>query len=226
MTDSAAVPGFRPTHVVPGDGLLTWEAPDISRPSTPLDPFLPVELVDRMGEWGRVLCANGWSAWVDGRLLVAVPQSPQITGQPPARTADPRPLLARAEEALAEYRRAAESLASGHSDGETFRRLTHGMRVGMVVDGEALWLYDAEHERWLYCDGTRLATFATGSPPHSAPADGSAAVGAAGRTEAGAAGASHAPPGGPPTAAGHPSTRIVTPPKSAPGGSGGGTGGR
>ncbi|MGW7368242.1 hypothetical protein ACWGI8_33705 [Streptomyces sp. NPDC054841] len=171
MIDSVSVPGFRPTHVVPGDGIATWEAPDINRPSAPLDPFLPVELVDRRGDWGQILCANGWSAWVDGRLLIAVPQAPPAAGQPLARTADPRPLLARAEKALAEYRSAVESLAAGQVDGETFRTRTRGVHVGLVVDGEAVWLYEAEHERWVYCDGKRLATFATESPPHDAPMD-------------------------------------------------------
>ncbi|MFD5426680.1 hypothetical protein [Streptomyces sp. NPDC127084] len=166
MTEFDAVPGFRPTHVVPGDGLPTWESPDAARPSAPLDPFLPVELLDRRGDWGRVLCANGWSAWVDGRLLVPVPQAPPPAGQPLARTADPRPLLARAEELLARYRRAVDDLAGKRSDGEAFRRATQGMRVGMVVDGEAMWLYEAEHERWVYCDGDQLTVFATeGSPP-------------------------------------------------------------
>ena len=95
---------FRPTHVVPQDGLPAWEAPDVSRPTEPLDPLLPVQLVDRRGDWGRILCANGWSAWVDGRLLVAVPHEPPAAGQPLARTADPRPLLARVEESLSQYR--------------------------------------------------------------------------------------------------------------------------
>ncbi|MCX4514826.1 MULTISPECIES: SH3 domain-containing protein [Streptomyces] len=173
MTETA-VPGFRPTHVVPGEGMATWESPDVASPSAPLDPFLPVELVDRRGEWGRVLCANGWSAWVDGRLLIAVPKAPPSAGQPLDRTADPQPLLARAEEVLSQYRRAAQELATGRCDGETFRRRTQGMRLGVVVDGEALWLYDAEHERWVYCDGARLAPFATTAPPSTtreAPAD-------------------------------------------------------
>ncbi|MEU2158482.1 hypothetical protein ABZ532_26325 [Streptomyces sp. NPDC019396] len=166
VTEFAAVPGFRPTHVVPGDGLPTWESPDASRPSAPLDPFLPVELLDRRGDWGRVLCANGWSTWVDGRLLVPVPQSPPPAGQPLARTADPRPLLDRAEELLGRYRRAVDDLAEQRTDGEAFRRATQGMRVGMVVDGESMWLYEAEHERWVYCDGDQLTVFVTeGFPP-------------------------------------------------------------
>ena len=156
---------FRPTHVVPQDGLPAWEAPDATRPTTPLDALLPVCLVDRIGDWGRVVCANGWSAWVDGRLLVAVPQDPPAAGHPLTRTADPRPLLARSEDALTRYRRAAEELVSGTADGESFHRRTRGLRVGMIVDGESVWLYDAEHERWVYCDGTRLSTYAAGEGP-------------------------------------------------------------
>ncbi|MFJ6838623.1 hypothetical protein [Streptomyces sp. NPDC091209] len=158
-------PDFRPTHVVPQDGLPAWESPDPSRPTAPLDALLPVELVDRLGDWGRVVCANGWSAWVDGRLLIAVPQVPPAATRPLARTADPRPLLARVEEALSDYRKAAEDLASGDLEAETFRARTQGSRIGVVVDGESLWLYDGEHERWVYCDGTRLSTFAAERAP-------------------------------------------------------------
>jgi hypothetical protein len=150
-------PEFRPTHVVPQGGLPAWEAPDKSRPIEPLDPLLPVQLIARRGDWGQVLCADGWSAWVDGRLLVSVPHGPPLAGQPLARQADPRPLLARVQESLAQYRRAVEELADERIDGDTFRRRTQGLRVGLVVDGEAVWVYDAERERWVYCDGTRLS---------------------------------------------------------------------
>lgn len=156
---------FRPTHVVPQDGLPAWEAPDVNRPTAPLDALLPVDLVDRLGDWGRIVCANGWTAWVDSRLLIAVPRDPPAAGHPLTRTADPGPLLARAEEALGRYRRAARELATGTGDGEAFRGRTHGLRVGVVVDGESMWLYDAEHERWVYCDGTRLSTYAAGEGP-------------------------------------------------------------
>lgn len=159
------MPEFRPTHVVPRDGLSTWEAPDPGLPAEPLDAFLPVELMERVGDWGRVLCSNGWSAWVDARLLVSVPVDPPAARKPLARTADPRQLIARAEESLGRYRRAAEELAAGRADADAFHRRTRGLRVGMVVDGEALWLYDAEHERWVFCDGTVLGTYAVSAAP-------------------------------------------------------------
>ncbi|MFJ3307108.1 hypothetical protein ACIPSA_29120 [Streptomyces sp. NPDC086549] len=154
--------GFRPTHVVPPNGMPAWEAPDPTRPTVPLDPLLPVQLVERRGDWGNIRCANGWSAWVDGRYLVAVPDDPPATGEPPTdATTDPRPLLARAQESLAGYRAAVEALAGGELDGESFRGRTQGLRIGVVVDGEAVWLYDPEEERWMYGDGRRLSTYAT-----------------------------------------------------------------
>ncbi|MFE1269900.1 hypothetical protein [Streptomyces sp. NPDC058758] len=165
---------FRPTHVVPRGGLSAWQAPDPGYPTVPLDAFLPVRLMERAGDWGRVLCSNGWSAWVDARLLVAVPDDPPAAGPALARTADPRPLIARAEDALGRYRRAVEELAAGRADGEVFRRRTRGLRVGMVVDGESVWLYDAEHERWVFCDGVGLTTYAASAGPSrtAAPAPG------------------------------------------------------
>ncbi|MFD5765444.1 hypothetical protein ACFWIN_06435 [Streptomyces sp. NPDC127049] len=164
-SDSVYASDFRPTHVVPRGGLSAWQAPDPGRPTVPLDAFLPVRLVERTGDWGRVLCSNGWQAWVDARLLVTVPDDPPAAGSALTRTADPRPLITRAEDALGRYRRAAEELAAGRVDGETFRRRTRGLRVGMVVDGESVWLYDAEHERWVYCDGLGLTTYAAASGP-------------------------------------------------------------
>jgi hypothetical protein len=164
-------PGFRPTHVVPQDGMPAWEAPDPARPTVPLDALLPVRLVERLGDWARILCANGWSAWVDGRLLVAVPQDPPTADGPLTRTADLRPLLARAEQALARYRAAVEERADGGQDGEAFHRRTRGLRIGVVVDGESVWLYDPDHGRWVYADGTRLSTYATDDGPRAAAAD-------------------------------------------------------
>ncbi|MFB7241528.1 hypothetical protein ACFCYX_03530 [Streptomyces populi] len=210
-------PGFRPTHVVPQDGLPAWESPDPSRPTVPLDALLPVELVDRLGDWGRVVCANGWSAWVDGRLLVAVPQVPPAATRPLARTADPRPLLARVEQALTEYRRAVEELASGRLEAEGFRARTQGSRIGVVVDGESLWLYDGEHERWVYCDGTRLSTFAAEHTPSATRRETPHGPGEQDPSRAGTV-PERDRPREPGSAHGHPTdpTRIVR--ESAPGG--------
>ncbi|MEU2390947.1 hypothetical protein [Streptomyces sp. NPDC007369] len=163
--DYAPIAGFRPTHVVPQDGMPAWETPDVSRPTAPLDALLPVQLLSRRGEWGEILCANGWSAWVDGRLLVSVPQPPPTGGQPRARTDDPRPLIARSAGVLDRYRRAVEELAAGRLDGEGFRSGTKGMRAGVVVDGEAVWLYDETTGHWMYGDGTRLAPYAAAGKP-------------------------------------------------------------
>ncbi|WP_435850821.1 hypothetical protein [Streptomyces tibetensis] len=168
-------PGFRPTHVVPQHGMPAWEAPDPARPTVDLDPLLPVQLLERQGDWGHVLCFNGWSAWVDGRRLVAVPQDPPAADGPLTRTADPRPLLGRAQEALARYRSAVEDLATG-LDRESFRTRTHGMRIGVVVDGESVWLYDSAHGHWVYADGTRMTTYATDETPEAGTASRPAAA--------------------------------------------------
>ncbi|MEV7372763.1 hypothetical protein AB0O51_18010 [Streptomyces sp. NPDC090301] len=230
------VPDFRPTHVVPRDGLDTWEGPDPGLPATPLDAFLPVRLEERAGDWGRILCSNGWTAWVDARLLVTVPDDPPAAGQQLTRTADPRPLIARAEDALGRYRRAAEELGAGRLDGENFRLRTRGLRVGMVVDGESVWLYDAEHERWVYCDGVGLSTYAASSAPSvTSPVSPAAdakrdeaaeADGADGRGRAAAAPADHEPTqvvlrGDPPAAdaaaaTGPPPTQAVPQPQADP----------
>ena len=93
--------------------------------------------------------------------------------RPLARTADPRPLLARAEEALARYR--ARGGGAGRRTAatrEAFRGRTQGLRIGVVVDGESVWLYDAEHERWVYCDGARLSTYAVGRTARTRPRHG------------------------------------------------------
>lgn len=167
-------PAFRPSHVVPPRGMPAWEAPDPTRPTVPLDALLPVRLLERRGDWGHVLCANGWQAWVDGRHLVAVPQDPPVADDEPTTVADPRHLLAQAQESLARYRAAVEELAGGALDGESFLRRTEDLRIGVVVDGESVWLYDPAQERWVYGDGTRLSTYATDHAPGTAPRRGDA----------------------------------------------------
>jgi len=70
VTGSAPAAAYAPTHVVPDGGLDAWDAPDPARvPVDRLDAGLDVQVVARSGGWARVLCSNGWSAWVDSRAL-------------------------------------------------------------------------------------------------------------------------------------------------------------
>lgn len=74
-----------PTHTVPEGGLPTWTNADPSSPTGPrLDPRLPVTLVESRGSWARVECANGWTAWVDGRQLVTIGARGGVAGAPTA----------------------------------------------------------------------------------------------------------------------------------------------
>jgi len=61
---------FSPTHTIPAGGLSAWSSPDASQPAAAtLDAGLPVQLAETNGGWGRIVCENTWSAWVDaGRL--------------------------------------------------------------------------------------------------------------------------------------------------------------
>jgi hypothetical protein len=101
-------------------------------------------------------------------MLVSLPHSPPGTEHPLTRTADPRPLLAKLERDVAEYRALLEQLADGRLDLESFRSRSRGFRVGAVVDGDAAWLLDLEHGRWFYCDGGALSTYATVDVPDEA----------------------------------------------------------
>lgn len=65
-------PAWAPTHVVPIGGVQVWTAPDPSLPPvTQLAPGAEVRLVERRADWAHVDASNGWSGWVDARLLVA-----------------------------------------------------------------------------------------------------------------------------------------------------------
>lgn len=64
-----AMSSFVPTHIVPSDGIATWPSPGSAEVGPSLDELLPVRVMAREGAWAQVVCENGWSAWVDGRLL-------------------------------------------------------------------------------------------------------------------------------------------------------------
>jgi hypothetical protein len=90
---SAPEATFHATHVVPAAGLAAFASHDASLPPVAtLDPWLPVQVLERWGDWAQIACSNAWSAWVDGRLLDAA--SPAAAPQPavpgPVASAQPR----------------------------------------------------------------------------------------------------------------------------------------
>jgi hypothetical protein len=68
----AAPAGWQPTHRAAAAGQQSWDQPDPSRPMTPLAGGLDLLVVQRVGDWARVVAINGWSGWVDARLLTPI----------------------------------------------------------------------------------------------------------------------------------------------------------
>ncbi len=62
--------GWMPSHSVPPQGLRAWGAPDSSGPVVAnLAPGLPIQVAEVRGAWARVICSNGWTGWIDGRII-------------------------------------------------------------------------------------------------------------------------------------------------------------
>ncbi|MDP9325587.1 MAG: hypothetical protein M3O87_03520, partial [Candidatus Dormibacteraeota bacterium] len=76
---------FNPTHTAPEGGLPTWSAPDpATAADNRLDPLLEVQLLEEATGWAHILCANGWTAWVDSRYLVPLPPAALPAAPAPA----------------------------------------------------------------------------------------------------------------------------------------------
>lgn len=69
---------FRPTHAVPPMGMPAWAQPNPALPpAAQLAPGTPLTVAEyNQSGWARVVASNGWSGWVDGRMLVAYGQAP------------------------------------------------------------------------------------------------------------------------------------------------------
>ncbi len=66
-----AQPAWTPGHKVPPQGMQAWAAPDpAGAVVATLGGHLPVQVTEVRGAWAHVLCSNGWTGWVDNRLLV------------------------------------------------------------------------------------------------------------------------------------------------------------
>ncbi len=67
-TPPPAAVAWQPTHRIPPGGLDGYPSADRSN-VVPIDAGVPVQVVERSGDWARVVASNGWAAWVDGRRL-------------------------------------------------------------------------------------------------------------------------------------------------------------
>jgi len=61
---------FAPTHKVPEGGMSAWATPDPNAPvAAQLAPGVELQTVEQRGAWAQVMGSNGWTGWVDSRLL-------------------------------------------------------------------------------------------------------------------------------------------------------------
>src|SRR5437588_10016680 len=92
-------PTWPATHTVPAEGMAAYATPDpATAPVARLDPHLRVHRLERRGDWMHVVCANGWTTWVDGRLLVRAGGPAEATPaseQPAVAPRQPQPAAAR-----------------------------------------------------------------------------------------------------------------------------------
>lgn len=66
---------WRPTHLVPAGGMSAFATPDPDEtPVAQIDPRVELQLLERQGDWAHIAFSNGWSAWVDGRAIQALPR--------------------------------------------------------------------------------------------------------------------------------------------------------
>ena len=66
---------WAPTHTVPAGGLETFVN---GTPAAPLDAGLQVLAVESSAGWARIVCENGWEAWVDAGRLVPTALPPPV----------------------------------------------------------------------------------------------------------------------------------------------------
>jgi hypothetical protein len=67
---AADTSAWRPTHLVPDGGIPAWATPDPAGvPVARIDAGVELQLLELARGWAHILCANGWSAWVNGRAI-------------------------------------------------------------------------------------------------------------------------------------------------------------
>lgn len=93
---------FTASHTIPSTGLQTFPTPDPAQPEGPrLEAGLEVKVLERLGDWARIACSNGWECWLNGTALVDrnAPVAPPAPPAPPVPSGPPTtapPLIATA----------------------------------------------------------------------------------------------------------------------------------
>ena len=145
MADGAA---FTPTHVAPEAGLRTWATADTSQPTAGIPSRLEVELAERRGDWARIVCSNGWLAWVDGRELIDIAATPSIDE---TLTESSDPVVRELAGALTTCQKVLEEYRAGSIDDATLRHRL--FRAGLIVHDDDAWLLDISAGKWFHYNG-------------------------------------------------------------------------
>lgn len=73
LAAAPTVQGFVVTHVAPSAGLEARAEPDAAQPvSANLAAGVELQILQQSGDWAYVMGGNGWTGWVDVRLLEGV----------------------------------------------------------------------------------------------------------------------------------------------------------
>ncbi|MDO8363355.1 MAG: hypothetical protein Q7V88_10705 [Actinomycetota bacterium] len=147
----AGIEKFVPTHLAPADGLQAWATIGTSQPTSSIPPGLQLELVERVGDWAHVACTNGWSAWVDARLLVDLADVVREAAESTLR---------RLGQALKEYEKAVDDAVQHRIDQPEYQR--RAFQAGLVVMGGEAWFLDLPNRRWCRYDGFTIHTLDIG----------------------------------------------------------------
>src|SRR5688500_18765034 len=136
--------------MAPDAGLRTWATADASQPTAALPAGLQVQLAERHGDWARIVCSNGWSAWVDARELIDVGKI----------VADAQAVFTRLDAAVREYQQVITDAAGQGIDQAEFQR--RALNAGMVVSDDEVWFLDLQNGRWCRYDGFTVTTLDLG----------------------------------------------------------------
>lgn len=76
---------WRPTHQVPATGMAAWTEPNPAvAPAANLGPGVQLLVTETRGAWAHVTGSNGWTGWVDARILQPAGTVPAPAARPAA----------------------------------------------------------------------------------------------------------------------------------------------